>query len=86
MRVHVTMPNPYKVQGCGISDFNEDSIQVGKVYRVISDRGNVLERQVTGINQPYKGRVQLLRLNEQDTIHVSIDVFIKVMRGRGIQD
>ncbi|MNW51984.1 hypothetical protein D3C74_294840 [compost metagenome] len=75
----------YKVPGYGIDGFTADNIEVGKTYRVISDGGNVLERQVMGINEPYKGRLQLLRVNEQDTIHVTIDAFVKVMRGRGIQ-
>ncbi|MNW46846.1 hypothetical protein D3C74_241590 [compost metagenome] len=85
MTVHVTMPNMYKVPGYGIDGFTADQIVVGKTYRLISDGGNALERQVMGINEPYKGRLQLLRIKEQDTIHVTTDAFVKVMRGRGVQ-
>lgn len=86
MTVHATLPPIYKVEGYGIDGFTADHIEVGKVYQVISDKGNVLERQVMGIDHPYKGRLQLLRINEQEATHVTIDAFVKVVRGRGISD
>ncbi|MDQ0091639.1 hypothetical protein J2T12_005079 [Paenibacillus anaericanus] len=64
MTVHTTLPPIYKVPGYGITGFTSDDIQVGETYRLISNKGNVLERQVMGIDQPYKGRLQLLRINE----------------------
>jgi len=85
MTVHATLPPIYKLPGYGIDGFTADQIEVGKIYKVISNEGNVLERQVMGIDEPYKGRLQLLRINEQDTTHVTTDAFVKVMRGRGIQ-
>lgn len=83
---HGSFPPIYQVPGYGIPDFNNNHIEVGRTYKVMSDQGNILERQVMGIDQPYKGRLQLLRINEQDTTHVTIDAFVKVMRGRGIPD
>ncbi|MNW44649.1 hypothetical protein D3C74_218870 [compost metagenome] len=82
MTVHGTMPNMYKVEGYGIDEFTTDHIEVGKTYRLMSDEGNMLERQVMGISDPH---MQLFRVKEQDTIHVTIDAFVKVMRGRGIK-
>lgn len=83
---HGSLPPLYNVKGYGIDGFTADSIEIGKTYKLISSEGNILERQVTGIDKPYKGRLQLLRINEQDTTHVTTDAFIKVMRGRGIQE
>ncbi|MNW43542.1 hypothetical protein D3C74_207430 [compost metagenome] len=86
MTVHVTMPNIYHVEGYGIDGFTKDHIEIGKTYKVISGQGNVLVHQVTGIDKPSKGMMQILRLNEGDTKDVTIDAFVKVMRGRGIPD
>ena len=86
MNTRVIMPPIYKVPGYGIPDFTANHIEVGQTYRVISDKGNTLQRQVMGIDQPYKGRLLLLRINEGDTTHVTMDAFVKVMRGRGIPD
>lgn len=82
---HGSFPPIYKVKGYGIDGFNADSIEIGKVYRVYNPQG-ALDHQVISINQPNKGDLKLLRINTGDTVDVTIDIFVKVMRGRGIPD
>ncbi len=80
---HGTFPPLYNVKGYGIDGFTSHNIEIGKVYRVYNPQGT-LQHQVISMNQPKKGDLKLLRINTGDTVDVTIDIFVKVMRGRGI--